>query len=90
MKKRLVSLMLVVTLGFGAMLPGCGPRTASFIAGMIVLGAALAIMAEHDAHFHSRHCGHRHVVYEGRDVYYYNGHWEYYEPNTRRWYFYRD
>ncbi|MCA9519666.1 MAG: hypothetical protein KC609_01780 [Myxococcales bacterium] len=90
MKRQLVVLISVLTLGFGAMTPGCSPRTLGFVAGMVVLGTAMAILAEHDAHFHSHHCGHRHVIYEGRDVYYYNDHWEYYDPNARRWYFYRD
>jgi hypothetical protein len=68
----------------------CHPRVAANLLGAAIVTAAIvgtaAILASHDAHFHSEHCGHMRRYHEGRWVYNYNGHWEYYEGG--RWYYY--
>ncbi len=46
-----------------------------------------ALLSNHDSHYHSYGC--HPVRYEdGRDVYYYNGHWEYYDDDEGSWYAY--
>ena len=48
------------------------------------------VLAHHDAHFHDHHCGCNREWHHGRWVYYYGDHWEYYDPDTGRWYYYDD
>jgi hypothetical protein len=70
---------------------GCSPQFARLAAGaFIVTAAAVTVMAIHDAHMHSRHCGHHYVVVEQEPVYYYEGRWEFYDEESGRWYRYRD
>lgn len=72
-------------------LPGaCSPRMAQFMAGAVIVGAAVAVVAHHDAHYHHRHCGHHYVVVEDREVYEYEGRWEYYDESTGEWYYYEE
>jgi hypothetical protein len=54
-----------------------------------VVGTARA-MAYHDAHYHYHTCGHERRWHDGRWVYHYEGHWEYYDPHTDGWYYYDD
>jgi hypothetical protein len=44
------------------------------------------ILAMHDDHEHGADCGHYRRWHHDRWVYYYDGHWEYYEPATAAWY----
>jgi len=74
-----------------AQAPGaCSPRMAQFMAGALIVGAAVAVVAHHDAHFHHHHCGHEYVIVEDREVYEYQGRWEYYDDSTGQWYYYED
>jgi hypothetical protein len=71
---------------------GCviSPRAATGLAHAALLTAVVAtevaILASHDAHYHSQYCGHPYRYYSGHTVYYYGGHWEYYEAGS--WYVY--
>lgn len=49
--------------------------------------ATIHLLTEHDAHYHNLGCGHAHRYHEGRRVYQYGGHWEYYDGVENRWYF---
>ena len=75
---------------------GCfmSPRTASGLAHAAfvtaVVAANVAVVASHDAHYHGRGCGHHHRWHDGRVVYYYGGHWEYYDHSGGNWYYYVD
>lgn len=68
----------------------CSPRMAQFMAGALIVGATVAIIAHHDAHHHSPYCGHEYVVVEDREVYQYQGRWEYYDDETGEWYYYTE
>lgn len=50
------------------------------------VGAALVTIAlmQHDAHRHYARCGCPSRMYRGRQVWWYNGHWEFYDRG--RWY----
>ena len=52
------------------------------VAGAMVAGAA--VMSAHDGHFHSPYCGCPWRWYDGHRIYWYHGHWEYYDG--RVWY----
>jgi hypothetical protein len=66
------------------------PSLGRALVGAAILSAAIvgtaAVMAAHDAHFHSEACGHHRRFHDGRWVYYYNNHWEYHDGN--QWYSY--
>ncbi|MCA9514013.1 MAG: hypothetical protein KC635_03640 [Myxococcales bacterium] len=91
-KIRLLVLALVVSLfasttacnRYGWQLFGDVVETA--VAAAIVV----AVLSHHDHHYHSYRCGHRYVMVESRPVYYYDGHWEYYDSYSGRWYYYPD
>lgn len=91
-KIRLLVLALVVTLSastaacnrYGWALFGDVVETA------LTAAVVVAVLAHHDRHFHSAHCGHRYVVVESRPVYDYDGRWEYYDDYDGRWYYYPD
>lgn len=94
MKKRLM--LLVASLALLGVLPGCGPRMAhhmarhmagAAIAGAVIAGTAVAV-AHHHNHWHDDHCGCHREWHHGRWVYHYDGHWEYYDHETRSWYRY--
>jgi len=72
----------------------CSPRMAHALFSAAVITAAIIgtahVLAHHDAHFHDPYCGHHRRWHSDRWVYYYDGHWEYYEPETGRWYFYQE
>ena len=86
--KPLVAATLVLTLMGGS--AGCHPRFARLIAAGLIAVAAVAVVAHHDAHFHDRYCGHSYVVVEDRDVYEYEGRWEYYDEGSGQWYYYEE
>ncbi len=74
-----------------ALQPGCGHRLALGVARVVAVGvAAAAVLAGHDAHMHSHVCGHEYVIIEDREVYHYQGRWEYYDPDTGEWYEYEE
>lgn len=87
MKNLFLSATLALTLSLGA---ACSPR---FI-GTAIMAAAIvgtvAVLAHHDAHFHDPYCGHHRRYQDGRWVYFYDGHWEYYDPNGGTWYYYQE
>ncbi len=68
--------------------PGCTPRLFEAAVMTAAVVGTVAILAHHDAHFHDMHCGHPRHWHEGRWVYHYHDHWEYYDPGTRGWYYY--
>jgi len=76
-------------------LPGCAPRMMRHIgraavAGAVVTGAVAATaIAVHHAHHHTARCGHHRHWRQGRWVYEYDGHYEYYDHHHGRWYRYR-
>ena len=43
-------------------------------------------LEHHDTHVHDEFCGHYRVWVEDRWLYWYHGHWEYYDYETGRWY----
>lgn len=69
---------------------GCSPQVARAVAGAAIFMTAVAVIAHHDAHWHSHHCGHPVMYVDGRDAYWYQGHWEYYDEATGRWYRYTE
>lgn len=87
--KKLLAIIALVTL-FGAV--GCSPRMAGHLVGAAIVGAAVvgsaAVIAHHDAHFHHYNCGCPRDWNDGRYVYYYQGGWEYHDPDAGVWYRY--
>ncbi len=85
-------LALVALLGSLTLASGCTPRMAGHLIGGAIIGAAVvgsaAVAVEHHrAHFHHHNCGcPRH--WDGRWVYYYEGGYEYYDPDAGVWYRY--
>ena len=91
----------IVTLCLATQLSACTPRSFGNYAARTLVQAAVTVavhvaiegvvtaMVEHDAHYHSHRCGHRYTVHDGRDVYEYNGYWEYYDADAGGWYYYR-
>jgi hypothetical protein len=82
-----VALLFVSALGSGCVL---GPRGVQQLANATLWTPALVgtavILAMHDDHEHGADCGHYRRWHHDRWVYYYDGHWEYYEPATAAWY----
>lgn len=80
--------------GVTATTSACSPRMFGAVAAAAIVTAAIVgtahVLAYHDAHWHNEYCGHRHRWHDGRAVYYYHDHWEYYDPYDRRWYYYAD
>ncbi len=73
---------------------GCFRGNGRAVLGALHVAAAIteviviaSILASHDAHYHGGHC-HPVRVYDGRQNYYYNGHWEYYDDGGAVWYSY--
>lgn len=77
-----------------APLTGCsreGWELAGDLAAIAVATAVyVAVLSDHDAHYHSAYCGHQHAYVDHHPVYYYEGRWEYYDGNRGRWYYYPD
>lgn len=88
--RALVPLLLLALIAGPLGQTACSPRMAQFMAGAFIVGTAVAIMAHHDSHHHYRGCGHEYVVIEDRDVYQYQGQWEYYDDYDGRWYYYQE
>lgn len=91
-KLRLAFLALLLTLTVSQ--PACNrygwEMAGHFAEAVITVAAVATVLAFHDAHYHSPHCGHRHRHHEGRRVYEYQGRWEYYDEYSGRWYAYDD
>ncbi len=83
-----VAVALVASLALGA--PRCTPRMARDLMVAAMVTTAVVAIARHDAHQHHLGCGHEVVYVDGRDAYYYGGHWEYYDEQTGQWYRYVD
>ena|SRR5438552_18592644 len=91
--RRLAASFAIATLGpitFGA----CSPRMLGDVARTALWTATIvgyvAILQEHDAHFHYENCGHYRRYHDDHWVYYYQGRWEYYDEPSARWYYYVD
>jgi hypothetical protein len=83
---------LAALLGGALYVAGCNPRLLGAMAPLIVTGAIVGTavaLSYHDAHFHTLECGHQYRFHEGHYVYWYGDHWEYFDPNSGRWYVYR-
>lgn len=84
-------LALVALLGALSMV-ACAPRMAGHVIGGAIVGAAVvgtaAAVAHHRAHFHHVNCGCPRHWYGGRWVYYYEGGYEYWDPQAGVWYRY--
>jgi hypothetical protein len=90
MKKILV--LVVATLLLSGLSFGCTPRMIGHVAGAALFGAAVvgtaAVVAENRAHFHHYNCGCPRHWGEGQWTYYYDGGYEYWDPNAGVWYRY--
>jgi len=90
MKKLVASILALVLVG---MVAGCSPRMAGHLIGAAIVTAAVVgsahAVAHHDAHFHHYNCGCAREWDDGHWVYYYEGGWEYHDPNAGVWYRYR-
>ena len=86
--RALVPLLLIVFAAGPLGTSACSPRMARFMAGALIIGTAVAVIAHHDAHRHYPGCGHEYIVIEDREVYQYQGRWEYYDEQTGEWYYY--
>jgi len=84
MKKLTSTILLLILLG------GCSPRMFNTLFMAAAFVGTAAILAHHDAHFHDHHCGHPYRWVDGRWVYYYHYHWEYYDPELNAWYYYEE
>lgn len=86
------SKMAVVALLFAALITQSGCGRAGFLAARILVTAAVVatVLAVHDSHYHSHHCGHEYVIVEERPVYRYEGRWEYYDDHEGQWYQYEE
>lgn len=84
--------VVVVATTSGCVVSPRGVHTVGQLAAAVIWTAAIAgqiaILASHDAHLHHEQCGHYRRWHDSRWVYYYGGHWEYYEPVDARWYYY--
>ena len=81
-------------LGFAVASSGCFPGyyARSNLVGALWTAAVVGLaihLAVHDAHVHWESCGHYRQWHEGRWVYWYNDHWEYYDEPTGQWYLYQ-
>ena len=69
----------------------CSPAMFRIVAtAAITTAVAAAVIHSHDDHYHHSRCGHEYVIVDGREVYQYQGRWEYYDPYDGQWYFYED
>ncbi len=90
MKKLLALVALLATI---SMFAACTPRMAGHVIGGAIIGAAVvgtvaAHHAAHHAHYHHYNCGCPRHWDGGRWVYYYQGGYEYYDPDGGVWYRY--
>ncbi len=78
----------------GGLASACTPRMTADLVRTALWTATIvgyvAVLESHDAHFHYEHCGHYRRWQDTQWVYYYQGRWEYYQPNDARWYFYTE
>ena len=65
-----------------------GLARAAFVTAVVV--TEVALLSSHDAHYNGYGCGHDHRWRDGRQTYYYGGHWEYYDRGSGGWYYYED
>ena len=56
----------------------------------ITTALVAAVIHSHDDHYHHSRCGHDSVIVDGREVYQYQGRWEYYDSYDGQWYVYED
>ena len=88
--KKLLTLALLASL---SLFSACTPRMAGHLIGGAIVGAAVvgtaAAVAEHRAHFHHVNCGCPRHWNGGQWSYYYEGGYEYWDPQAGVWYRYR-
>jgi len=90
----LAAVVLITAAVIGAaVLPGCmmhgrGDPGAAFMLGLFTAAAIhhAILLEQHDYHYHDEFCGHYREWVEDRWMYWYHGHWEYYDYETGRWY----
>ena len=82
--------LIVLLLGFTATQSGCGRLGYHAVRTLVTVAAVATVLAWHDSHFHSHHCGHEYVYVEERPVYHYQGRWEYYDAHNGPWYYYNE
>ena len=91
-RTRLLIAALLISSFVGS--AGCNRYGWQMLGSLVEVAAYVAVtalvLASHDAHYHSYHCGHRYVVYEDHPVYDYGGRWEYYDAYEDTWYYYPD
>ncbi len=86
MKKLLAALVLSALLATSS----CSPRLFQAVLVTAAVIGTVAVLAHHDAHFHDEWCGHHRRWHDGRWIYDYRGHWEWYDPATGTWYYYAE
>jgi len=77
--------------------PGCSREGLQLAANIFWLAAsavelvsAVASLSHASQHYHYGNCGHQRAVYDGRQVFYANDQWEYYDDYNDTWYVYPD
>ncbi len=88
MKTNLRRFILVAVVITSLTQIGCGPRGFAAFRTVAAFAAIATVLAVHDAHFHSHHCGHEYVYVDERPVYHYEDRWEYYDSESGHWYYY--
>ena len=90
----LPALTLAAATGTGCVM---SPRSAGAFANVATaalwtaaVAGEIALLAYHDAHYHSDHCGHYRRWHDDHWVYFYGGHWEYYDDGASSWYVYAE
>ena len=87
--KKLLTLITLLVMALFAF--GCTPhmaRAALFTGAVVGTAVAAGAVAHHHAHYHHYNCGCPRHYRAGRWVYYYEGSYEYYDPNAGVWYRY--
>ena len=89
MKKKISFAIVAALLSLAlATSSGCGRMGGVVVRAMVATAVVATVLAAHDAHYHHHHCGHHFVIVEDREVYEYEGRWEYYDPYDGQWYAY--
>jgi len=92
LRRSVAVLALLSTLGSGCYLSPRGAAVLGNVAAAAIYTAAivgtLAMLSDHDGHYHFETCGHYRRWHSGRWVYNYQERWEYYDDYNGQWYYY--
>jgi len=88
-RTAVITITLVALLALSS--TACTPGMFRLVATAAITTAVVAaVIHSHDDHYHHSRCGHEYVFVDGREVYQYQGRWEYYDPSDGQWYVYDD